>query len=124
MVKEACDHFGGHRPVTCALSLGCGRLPTLSISSKGDGTRVSDIIEEIALDCEIVDRDLRWRIGSSNVYHRLCLDRFSNLNGDNSIIVSTAMAFLEQPAVGASIDQCVAAAEHLAGVTMKDLGTF
>jgi len=124
MATEACAYFGGNQPVSCLLSLGCGQRATVRLTRKTEAA-VVDVANDIASDCELVDRELARRIGEFNVYHRLSVDRdlgpvdVSSLNliGD---IMSCTEAFLECPAIVDKADQCVEACERIGRVILKD----
>jgi hypothetical protein len=85
-----------------------------------------NLVNEFASDCERVDRDLGWRIGDSNVYYRLSLNRVLDPGGDSSTnalgdITSCTRGFLEHHEIAAKMNKCVQASEGITGVTLRDI---
>jgi predicted acylesterase/phospholipase RssA len=125
-IKEACESFGQRQLVACMLSLGCGQRPVARLSQK-HGEMAMDLISDIASDGELVDRDLSWRIGKSNVYYRLSVDRILKSDGTSALgltedITSCTKVFLEHADTVDKVDRCTKASECLGRVTLTDIG--
>ena len=118
MIKEACEQFGRDHPVACILSLGCGQR-IVRITETPSGTGVTDSIEKVASDSEVVEKDLSWRIGKSNLYYRFQVD----IRATSSVeeIYSYTMNLLGQQSTIERIDQCAAAAERPGRKTLRDI---
>jgi predicted acylesterase/phospholipase RssA len=124
-IKEAREQFQLNRLVACMLSLGCGQrmAPRLTQSN---GEAVMTLAEDIASDCELVDRDLAGRLGQSNIYYRLSVDRNPNSGEDSSLnpignIQAATNAFLEHPSTTDKVNACAEAASRLGRVTLTDI---
>ena len=124
-IKEAREHFKSNRLVACMLSLGCGQRMPPRLTQKNEATVIA-LAEDIASDCELVDRDLAGRIGQSNIYYRLSVDRDLNPGGDSSLnaignIFASTKTFLEHPSTTDKMDECAAVASRLERVTLTDI---
>jgi hypothetical protein len=127
MIKEACGHFGKYRSVGFVVSLGAGQRALLRVSTRNDITDSSDSPPQIAFDCDQVAQDLEWRLGESNAYHRLCVDRSLEYSGnlsDNPVgdIKAWTDGYLQQPDVMKKVDMCIASSQRLGEVILEQIG--
>ena len=127
MIREACEHFGKYRSVGFVVSLGAGQRVLLRVSTTNNVMDSSTT--EMAFDCDQVARDLEWRLGELNAYHRLCVDRSLEYSGNSSKnpvgdIKAWTDGYLEQPDVMKKVDRCIASSQRLGDVILEQIGKY
>jgi hypothetical protein len=87
----------------------------------------STSLSDIASDSDLVDRDLAWRIGKSNVYYRLSVDGVLDSGGEFALgsigdIMACTNGYLAHPTNADKTNECLKASEFPGRVTLKDIG--
>jgi hypothetical protein len=73
LLKEATSVFGKEKLVAQIVSLGCGQSHVYSMERTTEGVRGP--VEEMAVDCEAVEKELGTRLCDMDAYLRLNVDR-------------------------------------------------
>jgi hypothetical protein len=71
LLKEASAIFGKEILASQIVSIGCGRSLVSSLDTNG----VNRLVQEMAADCEAVDKELSTRLCDMDAYLRLNVDR-------------------------------------------------
>jgi hypothetical protein len=80
LLKEASGIFGKETLLVQIISLGCGRSHVSFMDMSTDTTGVSRLVQEMAADCDTVEKELATRFCDVDVYLRLNVDkRMENL---------------------------------------------
>jgi hypothetical protein len=75
LLKEASALFGKQKLVSQIISVGCGRSHVSSMEMYPNTEAVCRVVQEMAADCEMVDKDLSTRFCDMDAYLRLNVDR-------------------------------------------------
>jgi hypothetical protein len=109
LLKEASTVFGNESRVAQIISVGSGIHPILSMNSEANEANLSQLLKDIATDCEAVARDLHTRFYNINGYLRLNVERgMENVTMEDwnelGAIESHTGAYIAVTSVSASID--------------------
>jgi hypothetical protein len=75
LLKEASGIFGKETLLVQIISLGCGRSNVSSMDMGTDTAGVSRLVQEMAADCDTVEKELATRFCDMDAYLRLNVDR-------------------------------------------------
>jgi hypothetical protein len=75
LLKEASTIFGKQKLLIQLISLGCGRSHVSSMNMHSDAEGFSRGVQEMAVDCETVEKELSTRFCDMNEYLRLNVNR-------------------------------------------------
>jgi hypothetical protein len=109
LLKEASAIFGKEKLVAQIISLGCGRSHLSSVEGDTDIEGTSLSVQEMAVDCEIVAKDLSIRLCDLDTYLRLDVERgMDNLVmhewDDLGPILSHTSAYIETARISETIE--------------------
>jgi hypothetical protein len=130
LLKEAGTIFGKQKLVAQIVSLGCGRLRISSMEGNSDTEGVSWAVQEMAVDCEAVAKELSSRLCDMDEYVRLNVDRgmghlLKNEWDDLGPIETHTSAYVETAEISETIEASLGRLQGGTGtVTLGEISAY
>jgi hypothetical protein len=130
LLKEASAIFGKEKLVAQVVSLGCGCSHISSAQTDSDTEGVNRSVQEMALDCEAVAKELSTRLCDMEEYLRLNVDRgMENLAmndwDDLGPIETHTSAYVERAEISETIEASLRRLQGITGsVTLGEISAY
>lgn len=114
-IREANEVFGGARQVSCLLSLGAGRLSTLTADTE-------NMLEQMAQDTEATAREVQMCLEKLGIYFRFSVEHGLQSHGlPPGVIVAHTAIYLHENPVSQKLDDCIEASKRINGIALDQL---
>jgi hypothetical protein len=130
LLKEASTIFGREKLVAQIVSIGCGCSHISSVQRDSDTEGVDRTVQEMAVDCEAVAKELSTRLCDMEEYLRLNVDRgMGNLTmndwDDLGPIETHTSAYVETAEISETIEASLRRLQGITGsVTLGEISAY